>query len=340
VLLVLFFVPAIAVVGINVLIVMMRTGRPPAAELLISSVAVGLISSPFAAFAQSQTEQISWMAPVTRQTLVDAVLLQYTEESPAYLVAGILLVMAAVVAARWRSVPKPVWLAGLAGTLLALVPTAVLLAYSLLVTPTYVPRYMSFTAPGIALLLAAAIRALARHRDSVAAILVVALAVAAVPAFLAQRGPYARAGGSDFSQVGDFIGSHARAGDCVAFEPVVSWSPTSQRIVMRAKPVQFRDLRDIGPATDAIAGNTLWDVPLPVGDHTSWSERCSVVWAITDRERQTKSSVRPCGCTPWYFEPFHFENSPLYRALHASGLTIDSRTQFNNSQVVRMIRPQ
>ncbi|CAM3852645.1 glycosyltransferase family 39 protein [Smaragdicoccus niigatensis] len=338
VVLVVFFVPAITVVGVNVLIVVLRNGFAPIAELLISSIAVGLINAPFAAFAQSQTEQISWMAPVTRQTLVDAVLLQYTEESPAYLILGIVVVLAALTAALWRSVPKPVWHAAVAGALLAAIPTMVTLVYSAFVTPTYVPRYMSFTAPGVALVLAAAIRALARHRDWVAAVLVAALALAAVPAFLAQRGPYGRAGGSDFSQVADFVGSHARAGDCVAFEPVLSWSPTSQRIVMRAKPVQFRGLRDIGPSVDAVAGDKLWDDPRPVGDYTEWASDCSVVWAVTDRERTVRSSVRPCGCIPWFFDPFHFENSPLYRALQASGLSVDSRTQFNDSQVVRMAR--
>lgn len=338
--LVLFFIPAITVVGVNVLLAVMRDGFTRFKPLIFASVAVALVTAPFAVFAHSEAGQISWMAPFSRQTLIDAVLLQYTEESPAYLVVGVVVVIAALVAAVWRSLPKPVWIAAVAGALLAVIPTVVVLVYSALVTPTYVPRYMSFTAPGIALVLAAAIRALARHRDAVAAVVVVALAIAAVPAFLAQRGPYGRAGGSDFSQVADFIGSHARPGDCVAFEPVVSWSPTSQRIVMHAKPVQFRGLRDLGPSVDAVAADKLWDDPRPVGDYAGWAAGCSVVWAVTDRERTVKSSVRPCGCIPWFFDPFHFENSPLYGALRASGLTVDSRTQFNDSQVVRMVRPR
>ena len=68
------------------------------------------------------------------------------------------------------------------------VPTIALLAFSVLRDPVYYPRYLSFTAPAVALLLGACVAALARSRAMITAILLM-FALAAAPNYLAQRSP-------------------------------------------------------------------------------------------------------------------------------------------------------
>ncbi|UUO03866.1 hypothetical protein M4D79_14210 [Mycolicibacterium novocastrense] len=84
--------------------------------------------------------------------------------------------------------------------------------------PIYYPRYLSYTSPAMALLLAVGITAVARSREAVVVVLTV-LAVAATPNYLLeQRGPYAKEG-MDFSQVADVLTAHA--------SPATAWCSTT-----------------------------------------------------------------------------------------------------------------
>ncbi len=64
-----------------------------------------------------------------------------------------------------------------------LIPTAVLLVYSALAQPIYLDRYLTFTVPGMALLLAVCVRGLSRNAVQAVGLLAV-LAIVALPNYL------------------------------------------------------------------------------------------------------------------------------------------------------------
>ena len=117
------------------------------------------------------------------------------------------------------------------GLLWVAVPAVLVFVFSWLVDAVYTPRYLIFTAGGVALILAWAVRQIARDRMWAAALLVVVLAAAAAPTYLADRSPYGRLGGTDFSEAADYVGDNARPGDCVAFssQPCLLYTSPSPR---------------------------------------------------------------------------------------------------------------
>ena len=116
--------------------------------------------------------------------------------------------------------------------------------------PIYYPRYLSFTAPGVALLLGLCVVAVGRSRSGIAALLVV-FAFAATPNYLAQRGPYAKES-MDYSQVADVISRYAKPGDCLVMD-------NSDGVEARADPAVDRR-----PARRVRQAARLW--PRVVGD--------------------------------------------------------------------------
>lgn len=303
----------------------------------VTVIAVMLLVSPFAWWVHGQRAQISWIPEMSVQRVVTYALWEFFVGSWPYLiVAGVVVAVALVAAVLTWSVER----AGL--FILAwcwlLIPAIVVFAISWTGTQLYAPRYLVFTVPALALLLAWSARTVARENRWISVVVLVALAAAATPEYLAQRGPYGRMGGTDFSAVGDYIGEHAAPGDCVAFDGAPSWSPESQRVVLQTKPGDFAGLRDIGPKIDAAQSGRLWDVPKPVSAYRGFAQGCAVMWVVTDGERSRASVLYPGGMSDWFFQPFHFTNSVLYREISAAGLHITGRTQFNHSQVVRMQR--
>jgi mannosyltransferase len=95
-------------------------------------------------------------------------------------------------------------------------PTVVIALYSLLATPMYEPRYLTFAAPAVALLVAVGLTAIPRRglRYAVAGLLL----LAALPVNVSQRQLYAK-NGSDWVSAAAFVGDRAQPGDGVYFAP-------------------------------------------------------------------------------------------------------------------------
>jgi mannosyltransferase len=341
-----WFLLSISLLGAHAVVVISRRGVRRSWPFCVAAGLTGAALLPFAWFVHGQAAQISWIAPFSGRTIRDYLHLEFFEGAPAYAVVAAIIVVIGIGLTLWKRWARrrsadaeaeagPVVVVALAWLG---IPAIIVLGYSWLGTSTYVPRYLAFTAPALALLIAVGIDQLAElHRSAL--LLVVVLAGLATPAYLAQRTAYGHTGGSDFSAAADYIRSHARAGDCVAFESRVSWSPASDRAILLAAPTDFRGLDDIGPAVPAGGAGTLWDTDRPIDDYGLWARKCTTVWVITDGDRGRRTVIRPSGGVNWYFDPFHFTDSELYRALASSGLRIESTTRFNHSQVVRLGRP-
>ena len=299
-----------------------------------SAIAVGIMT-PFMVFAHNQVWQVNWIYPVSWHYAFDIILRQYFDHSvPFAILTGVLIAAAAV--ARLRGVQGP---AGDARSLLIIctawivIPTALVVVYSAVGEPIYYPRYLIFTAPAAAVVMAVCIVTIARRPWAIAAV-VLLFAAAALPNYLfVQRWPYAKEGW-DYSQVADLIGSHAAPGDCLIVDNTVPWRPGPIRALLATRPEAFRSLIDVERGAYGPKVGSLWDGHVAVWLTTAKINKCTTIWTITDKDKslpdhQTGQSL-PTGTA--------FGRAPAYRFPGYLGFRIVERWQFHYSQVVRSTR--
>jgi mannosyltransferase len=244
-----------------VVVPVVAKSRPTVVWWAATSAMAVLVVSPFLAYCRIQIAQVRWISPVQQGTFVDIAQEQYFDHSvPFALLAGVVLFAPLVV--RWRWEVRNTQLAIIVLAWITL-PTAVLLLYSVAWQPIYYPRYLCYTSPAMALLLAVCMVALVGTRERVTAVLA-ALALAATPNYLVgQRGPYAKEG-MDFSQVADVITEHASPGDCLILDNTAAWKPGPIMPLTAARPRPTRSSST--PVADCALGNAT-----DCGTHTSES---------------------------------------------------------------------
>lgn len=191
-----------------------------------------------------------------------------------------------------------------------LLPPVALLAVNAFV-PAYTIRYMSFTTPALAILLAVAIDAAVRWAirrvrasgstprwwmPAAASLVGVALITAlAAPTYVAQRGPYAKNGGSDWAQVGAVIQQHSRPGDDIAFDETTRPS-RRPRLAMHLYPEQFANVVDVTLAVPYVDRSTLWDKAYDIQDVASrLSAGDGRVWLVEYRGPDKEGVVASTG---------------------------------------------
>ncbi|WP_297700936.1 hypothetical protein [Mycobacterium sp.] len=299
-----------------------------------SAAAVGAMT-PFLLFAHGQVWQVNWIYPVSWHYAFDIVLRQYFDHSVAFAILSAVLVVAAIVT-RLVGVPAP------AGDLRRLVticaawmviPTALIVVYSAVNEPIYYPRYLIFTAPAMAVLLAVCIVTLARRPwPIVGAVLL--FGIAAMPNYLfIQRWPYAKEGW-DYSQVADLISSHAAPGDCLMVDNTVPWRPGPIRALLATRPAAFRSLIDVERGVYGPKVGSLWDGHVAVWLTTAKINKCSTIWTITNKD----NSLPDHQSGQWLPPGSAFGRAPAYRFPGYLGFHIVERWQFHYSQVVKSTR--
>lgn len=310
-------------------------GRERVSFLLAAAVG-GVLSLPFVLLAYSQARQVSWIPPLDSNIVRTIALDQWFPQAPWTAVLFAVIVLAGSVVAGRRGVPpgerRLLWLA-VPGFV---VPMALLLGYSLLAENMYLERYLAFTVPAVVLLAGWAVsRLVTRWWPTVAVLTAVAVTVA--PAYVQQRQPFGKAGGMDYSVVADRLITRSEPGDCIAFEPKVSWSPTSLRAVMDARPDAVEGLVDVGLARDAVDRANLWSADVPPPELANRAAAlCSVLWVIADGERDTGFSVWHPNNVWWRFAAHRFTDTETYRALEAAGFRITDREPIHRSQLIRL----
>ncbi|OBH08354.1 glycosyltransferase family 39 protein [Mycobacterium sp. E3247] len=299
-----------------------------------AAIAVGAMA-PFLLTVAGQAHQISWIAPIGRRTLEDVVVQQYFERSPPFAVLSALVIAAAV--ALWLSGSAA--LARADGQLLALaaawltLPTAVILAYSAVVHPIYTPRYMTFTAPGMALILGVCAAAVTVRPWRTAA-LVTLFAAAATPNYLfAQRNPYAKYG-MDYSQVADLISAKAAPGDCLLVNDTVTFMPAPMRPLLAARPDAYRKLIDLTLWQRATDRNDVFDTNLIPEVVANPLSHCGVVWIITQGDPSQPAHEQGPAIPPG---PVYWA-TPAFAVPHDLGFRLVERWQFNLVQVFKAQR--
>ncbi len=279
---------------------------------IATAAGLGLVS-PLAALAAGQRAQQLWW--ISSGHYLNGVLWEQ------WLTGSRLFLCASVIVLGWGSVLLVRRSSAGAASMLAvalpwvLVPTAVLIGYSVLVNNVYHPRYLTYTAPGLGLLLGVCAAAIARDRVRFLSALLAVLALSAATAFLTQRSPNGKPGAADYSAVADVVAANARPRDCVAFgfaqhEPL--------RAIAAARPGTFAGLDDVAAGVSGAYAAQLWtqDLPLDSDPVRSRLTACRALWAVIDRS--TPSSV--------------------VNDAERQGFAIDDQWKFNRSIVVRLRR--
>jgi mannosyltransferase len=198
-----------------------------------------------------------------------------------------------------------------------LFPSIVLLVGTRLVAPMYSYRYLSMCAPAAAVAIAIGIASIRLRWVQVAAVVVVV--GLAVPTYLAQRGPYAKANGSDWRQAADVVEAGAHPGDAVVFDETVRPS-RKPRLALHLYPTAFEDLRDITLDRPYTQVDWLWDTVKPLTQVTNQLTNTGTVWLLQNRGSADSTS------------------GANLRTLEQAGFSIARSTTVNTTVVTEMTR--
>lgn len=257
--------------------------RSPLQPIALIGLGTLINAAPLVIIAIAQRKQVSYLAERGYANPY-SVLVEQWFGSPWLATLGWLFISAAIAAFAMRLKGDALLSRSgviLCGTWLAL-PTVLLLVGDATVSPMYNIRYLTFCAPAAAILIAggaAALPALVRHVHEALAgsslgapgsrvptamlVIVAGVVLASVPAYLSERGPLAKDGGSDLRQLAQQVDQISRPGDAIVFDQtaVPSQHP---RLALRLYPQYFRGLHDIGLNQSYTDRVKLWDRISPV----------------------------------------------------------------------------
>lgn len=258
-------------------------GRPLRRRWVQAMAWAALVASPILYVGLSQRGQIRFLAHRDYATAASVLVGQWFS-TPAFAIVAWLAIGIGIAAmfapGRLRLLPA-------ASVVLAwfVLPTALLLAGNAWVAPMYNMRYLAFCAPAVALLIALGIDAVATRlrggrwrRVGVALLVVVILAVAA-PRYLAQRGPYAKDGGSDLRQTSEVIATHAASGDAIIFDSAVKPS-RKPRLALDLYPQSFTGVSDVGLVKRYSDRPALWDLVATLSTVGAAIRAHHTVWVV------------------------------------------------------------
>jgi mannosyltransferase len=314
-----------------VVVPLVAKNRPSVGWWATTSAVALLVVAPFLAFCRTQIAQVRWISPVQPGTVVEIVQEQYFDHSVAFaLLAAVVLAAPLVLRRQCDTANRRLAVIALAWIAL---PTAVLLLYSVASEPIYYPRYLCYTSPAMALLMAVCIVTLFRTRERVTAVLAV-FALAATPNYLLeQRGPYAK-DGMDFSQVADIITAQASPGDCLILDNTTTWKPGPIRPLTAARPAAYEKLVDPGRGMRAPQRNRLWDAHLGIWGVADRVRQCTVLWTVSERDPAVPERESGQGLDPGP----RLKRAPAYQVPQGLGFHIVERWQFSFAQVLRSAR--
>jgi mannosyltransferase len=151
----------------------------------------------------------------------------------------------------------------LLGALWVALPTGLMLLLGLALSPVYQARIVTWSSPGMALLLAVAITGFRRRKISIA--LIALLVVASAPTWVAQRLPASKGGGADLAQLSSYVESQARPGDAFLLDATGTVS-TRPRQALYAYPQRFERLDDIAFLRSGLPEGRFTDATLDLED--------------------------------------------------------------------------
>ena len=237
------------------------------------------LALPVIVYALGEHGQVSFLGRRPRFSPHTVFISQWFSSPWLAAVCWLLIVTAVVVAARswWRSSPRTLPVGAILVLSWLVLPTLLLELGNVFVAPMYTTRYLSFCTPAVAIAIAMGITVLARNWMRVAAVAL--LFGLAAPVYLAQRGPYAKNGGSDWRQASAVLGEHARTGDAIVFDTATKPSQRP-RLAMHLYPNDYVGLDDVALATPYSDIPSLWDAVAPLDRAAGRLGGIDTVWAM------------------------------------------------------------
>jgi mannosyltransferase len=258
---------------------------------------------PFALSVVRQSGQVSWIAPISWGSWRGVFVTQWFYLNPLFAIAAWALLIVGVVALILANRPgrtrSPATATGERNpSLLAValpwlvVPTLGVIGVSALLTPLYSPRYLTFCAPAVAILIGIGLHALRRRWLIIVAL--VALVALAAPQFVAQRQPEAKQH-SSWSEVADLISqeraAHPGERAAIIYGPVRQHPSATTRVIAYAYPDAFDGLIDVKLKTPAAQTGDLWETRYPLDKVTDRFAGVDAVWLVTSDKQDWRPSV-------------------------------------------------
>ncbi len=322
----------VLMVPVHAVVVALMTDSRSARRSWATATGAGLVAvAPFLWFTQTQLFQVWWIATLRDNPLVTFSRDQYFDHAlPFAILAGIVITSGLLCLRRSGAIASDnpgrfvivtvVWV---------VTPTAILLTYSALRQPLYYPRYLSFTAPAIALLIGFCIVAALKSRTGIT-IVVLLFACAAAPNYLVQRGPYAKER-MDYSSVADVITRYAKSGDCLVMDNSAAWKPGPIRPMMAARPAAFEKLHDYGRGRRAVDRNLLWDGHAAIWVWADKLPSCPALWTVSERDRTRPDHEQGSALPPGP----RLAKAMAYQVPSRFGFHVVERWQFSFAQVTK-----
>jgi mannosyltransferase len=236
-------------------------------EVTVAGLAGLAVLLPWVLATMSQRGQVSWIVPPRIFDLRAQATNEFGSRlAPAVVIAAVLLLLLVRwILVRRQVVPGPVLVnrtAVLLGAAWGLLPVALLWIVSQAI-PLWDGHYLTFTVPGLALLLAGFVPGLERPRFSLpvaAALTVPVLLLAGLGAHaqLTQRDPI-EGHGENLQLVADYLSAHKQTDDAVLF------APNELRILTEVYPQDFIGLDDVSLARTGVATASLVGTPIAAG---------------------------------------------------------------------------
>jgi len=231
------------------------------------------LASPVIVFGALERKQVAFLAH--RSVPPHAWLVNQWFGYSLFAVIGWLALLAAVALVVLRRRPELDRGLGAVALLWAGVPSAFLIG-TISTLHNYTPRYLTFTAPAVALLMALAIDAVFRHWKPAGVAVLTAVLLAAVPSYVSQRTPNAE-NESDWGQVGAVIAANAQPGDQIAFDATVRPSRRPQN-AWRTYPQDFQNV-------------SVPQLVTPYWARTSWSDHLMTIEDAASQHLFTTGTV-------------------------------------------------
>ncbi|TFD86827.1 glycosyltransferase family 39 protein [Cryobacterium serini] len=226
-----------------------------------------LLAAPIILIGTSQREQIAFIGRRPTVTVTEAAVMQWFDTIPVAIMAWSLIVVAVLVVFLRRSGLHRAGLPDRAALSIFLawmvLPSAILLIGTQVVTPMYSLRYLSLCAPAVGVVIAVGVAALTTKW--LRALAVAALVVVIVPAYVVQRGDFGKNEGSDWRQVAEVMAARAAPGDGVVFDQSVRPSRVP-RLAMHVYPDAFVGLKDLTLTRSYAETGWLWDDVAPLSN--------------------------------------------------------------------------
>jgi mannosyltransferase len=270
------------VVAHAVTVLLARPGRPALTRFVVAAAGGGVLAAPVVLRSAGQSGQVSWIPELGLRTVRGVAVDQAFGTDGLLSLPLALVCWAAVAWVLVRAVRARRGSPGVSTVVVALpwlvLPTLGVLAYSIVSSPMYTPKYLAFSVPALALLVGEALTAL-RPRAQLAALVV--LALLAVPSYVSERRTAGK-DASDWAPAVGYLAESSRAGDAVVFTEMLGVA-SSARALAVTYPADFAHLDDPTRLPTADAEGELWDRSSTVEDARDALLGEERVWLVTDR---------------------------------------------------------